>query len=355
MQKPTWPVPRIAGALATMLVIAFTATALRPARSQAAAGRHKVQRDLVTVFEHTTDYVVQADSRGRIHYMNPALRHAQGIGRDAPMDGVDVTIFNTPETNRLFVDTILPAARDRGVWIGETTIFVAGGRELHVDQMVIAHKGPDGRVGLYSSIMRDISDQIALRHEQQRLAASLRSENVHLLKVAQRDPLTGLLNRLGFEVMLEEHRDTRSLSLLYIDLDRFKPVNDTHGHAVGDELLQHFALRLQMLAQPFDAVARLGGDEFAIALTGDRSAGDVDAMADRVVQAAHEPFELAGGLRLHIGASVGIALGADAPPGWPALIAHADRMLYRAKAAGRGRHAREIEREAENDALNSPA
>jgi diguanylate cyclase (GGDEF)-like protein/PAS domain S-box-containing protein len=335
MQKTMLSAPRLAGAMLAVLAIVLLPALRRRSRSERKTRRlqadERALRDLVTVFEHTTDYVVQTDARGRIHYMNPALRQAQGIGPDETVQGLDVTRFNTPETNGLFVGTILPAAEAAGVWIGETTVYVAGRRVLPVNQMVIAHKGSDGRVHLYSSVMRDITEQVALRRRQQQ-------ESARLLQLSRRDPLTGLLNRAGFEAFLEEHGATRSLALLYIDLDRFKAVNDTHGHAVGDRLLQQFAQRLQGLVSPADAVARLGGDEFAIALAGLRDGAQADAVAEQVVAAAGVRFEVAG-LGLEVGASVGVALGAPAPGGWHALIARADRMLYQAKAAGRGRFA----------------
>ncbi|GAA4337142.1 hypothetical protein GCM10023165_15030 [Variovorax defluvii] len=151
-------------------------------------------------------------------------------------------------------------------------------------------------------------------------------------------PNTGLLNRSGFEAWLEQQGSTRSLALLYIDLDRFKQVNDTHGHAVGDQLLQQFARRLQALVRPTDAVARLGGDEFAVALAGMRDVAHADAVAEKVVAAAQPRFEIAE-LQLEIGASVGVALGTDGAESWRGLIARADRMLYQAKEGGRGRHA----------------
>lgn len=168
-------------------------------------------------------------------------------------------------------------------------------------------------------------------------------EQGRLLQLAQRDPLTGLLNRAGFEQYLQAQlHDAKeaSLALLYVDLDHFKPVNDTHGHPVGDQVLQIFADRLQAIVRPTDAVARLGGDEFAIALPGLRDSERAQVVADKVVSAGHAPFEV-GPLVLHVSASVGIALGPPTLTGWQDLILRADAMLYRAKAAGRGQHASE--------------
>ncbi|MES1264151.1 MAG: PAS domain-containing protein, partial [Variovorax sp.] len=168
-----------------------------------------------------------------------------------------------------------------------------------------------------------------------------REEAVRLLSLSQRDPLTGLLNRSGFEDFMRRQVDgagADSLGLLYIDLDHFKPVNDRHGHAVGDELLRLFAQRVQALVRPSDAVARLGGDEFAVAMSGVRELAHAEGVADKIVDAAKLPFVI-GTLEVCIGASVGVAFRADVARGWQGLVERADTNLYRAKAAGRGQRA----------------
>lgn len=168
-----------------------------------------------------------------------------------------------------------------------------------------------------------------------------REEAQRLLGLAQRDALTGLLNRAGLQQWLQfqqAHGDAAQIGLLCIDLDRFKPVNDQHGHPVGDALLQGFAERLRRLVRPTDAVVRMGGDEFAVLLAGVRGSPALQTVADKVLQAAHQPFAV-GALQLQIGASVGTAMGLDPLGGWDELLARADAMLYRAKSEGRGRAA----------------
>ena len=164
-------------------------------------------------------------------------------------------------------------------------------------------------------------------------------EEARLLELALRDPLTGLLNRAGFERglgLLRQQVDHTGLAVLYIDLDNFKPVNDQHGHPVGDLVLEHFAKRLAALVRPSDLVARLGGDEFAVALAGMRQPAHAQAVAEKVLVAAHTPFK-AGDVLVTIGASVGIAFSNDAAPAWRELLGIADAELLRAKAAGKGR------------------
>ena len=168
-----------------------------------------------------------------------------------------------------------------------------------------------------------------------------KQEAVRLLQLSQRDTLTGVLNRAGFEDSLERilgEGGGSTVALLYVDLDHFKAVNDQHGHPVGDQLLKAFAQRLRGLVRPSDSVARLGGDEFAIVLAGVRQRANAQTVADKVIGAARQPFEI-GALEVTIGASVGVAFGVDPAVGWHDLLTRADTMLYQAKQGGRGRQA----------------
>ncbi len=158
--------------------------------------------------------------------------------------------------------------------------------------------------------------------------------------MARLDPLTGLPNRLLLRERLAEAlarlaRNGEACALLVIDLDRFKPVNDTLGHPIGDALLEKVADRLRSTVRPTDTVARIGGDEFVILQTGIRDAAGTQALARRVVDLIGRTYMVEGHL-LTIGASVGVALapedGADADK----LLKNADLALYRAKLDGRG-------------------
>lgn len=171
-----------------------------------------------------------------------------------------------------------------------------------------------------------------------------RAEERRLRDLAHTDALTQVLNRSGFERALDElaarppaDGAAGLVAVLFIDLDRFKPVNDAHGHAVGDRLLQAFAKRLRGLVRPSDTIARLGGDEFVIVLDGLHEEANAMIVADKVVAAAAQPFELDAGQPLSVGASVGVAYWRPGQARWADALAKADAMLYRAKAAGRGR------------------
>jgi len=168
-----------------------------------------------------------------------------------------------------------------------------------------------------------------------------RREESRLRHASQTDPLTELLNRsgfaLGFDAQLAQARQTDSLlGLLYLDLDHFKPVNDEHGHPVGDALLKAVAGRLRHTLRPQDLVARLGGDEFAVLLPALAKSGDAATVAAKLVHALGTPFMI-GPLQLQIGASVGYCVAPGGRADMEQMMAQADAKLYEAKRAGRGR------------------
>jgi diguanylate cyclase (GGDEF)-like protein/PAS domain S-box-containing protein len=171
---------------------------------------------------------------------------------------------------------------------------------------------------------------------------SKKREERRLIHLARIDPLTGLMNRAGFyerlETAISRSREKEwLLAVFYVDIDRFKLVNDTHGHAVGDALIRSFATRLGENVRASDAVARLGGDEFIVVMEGIPDIKRVRTIATKLVMAMSRPFELRSeGLTLSMGASIGVAAGQACQLAAPQLVARADAMLYEAKQAGRG-------------------
>jgi diguanylate cyclase (GGDEF)-like protein len=149
---------------------------------------------------------------------------------------------------------------------------------------------------------------------------------------AAHDPLTGLANRAEFARRLDELA-SGDLVLLYIDLDDFKPINDQHGHPVGDMVLKEVGRRIASVIGRHDIVGRLGGDEFAVVCAGTSDPAHGRAVGDRIVRAVRVPL-IANGLHLRVGASVGVAVGAH--PLIPAVLARrADEALYQAKSSGK--------------------
>ncbi|QTE29529.1 putative bifunctional diguanylate cyclase/phosphodiesterase [Pengzhenrongella sicca] len=196
-----------------------------------------------------------------------------------------------------------------------------------------------GGIGIY---FVDTSARFAVEQERERLLAAERSARasaelaqIALADRATHDGLTGLLNRSGLLERVDRARaaDARlTLTVLFVDLDRFKLVNDTLGHATGDELLAVFADRLRALAPAGAILARFGGDEFVVALASATTA-EANTLAERIVDASREPVRL-GASSLRVTASVGIARSSGAPD-LGRLLREADAALYSAKEAGR--------------------
>ncbi|PIE58744.1 MAG: hypothetical protein CSA33_02260 [Desulfobulbus propionicus] len=195
----------------------------------------------------------------------------------------------------------------------------------------------DNQGKLYGMIevARDVTDR--LREEKR-----LRDSRTRLYQLAHHDTLTGLPNRLLFYDRLEQSmkkaaRNTAKVAVLFLDLDRFKSINDTLGHDVGDELLVEVARRLQGLCRTSDTVARLGGDEFVFILDDVSTKDDAAVVANKIIDSMIKPFEL-NGHTLTISTSIGIGLYPDDSEDRDAVIKRADMALYEAKEAGRNRY-----------------
>ncbi len=170
--------------------------------------------------------------------------------------------------------------------------------------------------------------------------ARLRENERQLKDAAHSDPLTGLANRLLLDVHLQQaiqtaRRDKSTFALLLIDLDKFKPVNDTYGHAIGDDVLRTVAQRLRKTVREMDTVARLGGDEFVIVLRSVASHNDVESVAKKITTAIAQPIKVLG-VPVEIGASVGIALFEPGLIALGDLLRRANSAMYEAKKSGGG-------------------
>ncbi|QPF75550.1 diguanylate cyclase [Roseateles sp. DAIF2] len=184
----------------------------------------------------------------------------------------------------------------------------------------------DGRIGGAVWTGRDVTRE--------------KQEQARLLDASQTDPLTQLLNRAGFDQRADEQmalarQHNQLLALLYLDLDRFKPVNDQYGHPVGDALLRAVAGRLRHTLRPQDLVARLGGDEFAVLLPQVQAAEAAEAVAAKLVRALAQPFMI-DTHEITVGVSVGYCVARGGSGDLETMVAQADERLYEAKRAGRG-------------------
>lgn len=174
------------------------------------------------------------------------------------------------------------------------------------------------------------------------MLSHIHDRDVRLHQLAYRDNVTGLTNRHFFkeraEVAISRAQSTGSrCALMFIDLDRFKAVNDTLGHDIGDELLQAVALRLNALLRPGDVICRIGGDEFAVIIENILDLGFVSTLAEKMVLTATEKVMLRGH-SVGVGASIGISVCPDHAATMSDLLRCADQAMYKAKAQGRGQY-----------------
>jgi diguanylate cyclase (GGDEF)-like protein/PAS domain S-box-containing protein len=260
----------------------------------------------------------------RYRFVNRAFERWFGVSSAAMIGRTSLQVLGPAEyeRSRPWINKVMA-----GETVSFEKEFVNRRPPVHIAVSFIPLRLASGELDGYVTVAQDVTHH--------------REEAVRLLQLSERDTLTGLLNRRGFENYLEQAiaaGGAPTLALLYVDLDHFKPVNDLYGHPVGDVVLREFAQRLRQLVRPNDAVARLGGDEFAIVLSGVPSKDQGVVVADKILAAAHAPFEI-GERHLSIGASVGLAYDASDNEGLTGLIKRADAMLYQAKAAGRGRWA----------------
>ncbi len=157
--------------------------------------------------------------------------------------------------------------------------------------------------------------------------------------LASHDSLTGLANRALFgdrleQALLRAKRDENMLAVLYFDLDKFKPVNDTYGHGIGDQLLVQVARRVRGSLRKSDTLARLGGDEFAVLLPTCASTADAMNVASNILRLLNAAFVI-DDIALHISGSVGVAVYPDCGPDATRLVHCADQAMYAAKQQGR--------------------
>ncbi len=280
-------------------------------------------------------YVAEAGQHGRWHFVGPKIEELLGYTAEEWM--ADPT---------LWMDRMHPADRDRMI-IAETEELERSGNQGRWEYRLIARDGrvvwviddeavisrdDDGRPVMVQGILVDISDR-------KRLEDQLRHQALH-------DPLTGLPNRVLFvdrlsHALVRRGRWETRLAVLFVDLDDFKGVNDTLGHAVGDRLLSMVGLRLAEVVRAEDTACRLGGDEFAFLLE-DAPDDLAERVAQRILGALSEPFHL-DGRTVSLTASIGIATRVggfgDAGPGQSAdeLLRDADTAMYAAKSLGKGR------------------
>jgi diguanylate cyclase (GGDEF)-like protein/PAS domain S-box-containing protein len=279
------------------------------------------------ILEAALDGIVTIDADGHVVEFNPAAEAMFGYARDEAVGREMAELIVPPRLQEAHRAGLARAAAGRPQMLGQRlalTAMRADGSEFPAELTITRLQLP-GRA-MFTGHIRDITERVEAE-------AALRDRAYH-------DPLTGLANRAQLEERLQGalERATENgtaVVLLYVDLDRFKLVNDSFGHAVGDEILTLAGRRMERALRSGDLLARHGGDEFLILLAdveGD-AARVADAVARKVVHALTDPFAISG-LEFQIEATVGVSVFPDDAGSADALLRHADAAMYAGKGKG---------------------
>jgi diguanylate cyclase (GGDEF)-like protein/PAS domain S-box-containing protein len=306
------------GALGTAVAVAMGLLLRRTGIQRSARFRSLVH--------NASDLITIVDAAGTIRYQSPSVDRFVGMSSGELIDTSYLDLVDAAD--RAHVATVLSdlARTTDGVVRSEYRIHHADGSSRHVESAMSSLMADPTVKGLVLNT-RDVTDRKTLEDE--------------LARQAFHDSLTGLSNRAVFRDRVEHGlaraaRRGDAMTVLLLDLDGFKTINDSLGHDAGDELLVAVAGRLLVGSRSSDTVARLGGDEFAILLEDAQEEDVAAAVADRLLEGLAAPFEVRG-REVFVRASVGIAIS-DGLDGTDSLVRNADTAMYAAKAAGKGRY-----------------
>ena len=272
------------------------------------------------------DAVVVTDLVPRIEAVNPAFTDITGYAANEVL-GRNPGMLKSGRHDRHFYQALWRELLERGIWQGEIWNRRKNG-EIYPEWLSISTvRDAQGIPTHYVAVATDISQ--------------LKENEAQLERLAHYDPLTGLPNRLLLLSRIDRavqhaQRYRTHVAVLYIDLDRFKTVNDSLGHPMGDELLMAVAKRLQERLRGEDTLGRLGGDELLVVLEDLREPRGAAQVARNILEAMAEPYILSGGQSIYTGVSIGISLYPDDSSDASELIRNADTAMYQAKALGRG-------------------
>ncbi|MES9899998.1 MAG: EAL domain-containing protein [Sedimenticola sp.] len=277
-----------------------------------------------TVFETTTEAIMVTDADNHIKTVNPSFTRITGYELEEVI-GRDPRILGSGRHDEAFYKTMWHSLRVKGYWNGELWNRKKDG-SIYPEWLSLAAIHDDkGDIQEYIAVFSDITrrkqDEEQIRHQ------------------ANYDALTGLPNRSLLVDRLANslksaHRENWRVALLFVDLDRFKSINDSLGHVAGDKLLQLVAERLLDCVREADTVSRFGGDEFVLILEDIRQASDAAEIAKKILTTLERPFDL-NGRDAFIGASIGVTLYPDDSSDADTMLRNADMAMYRAKDAGR--------------------
>ena len=284
------------------------------------------QRLAATVVENTIEGVIVTDAQMHILSVNAAFSRMLGYAEDE-LQGMTPRVFKSGRHDKAFYQAMWDSMARTGHWQGEIWNRRKNGEIFPERMSLSAVQDAQGAVTHYVCMFTDISEEKAQRERLEFLAHC--------------DPLTELANRLWFseqlqDVVLQAQRSGEQLAVMLLNLDRFKDVNDSYGHAVGDQVLQHIAQQVRSAMRPGDLIGRMAGDEIAIVARNLRHADGAAAVARNLIGVASRPWHSPDDVAVVVGVSVGICMFPEHADSAQGLLQGAHAAVYGAKARGRG-------------------
>lgn len=275
-------------------------------------------------FDYLFDAVVVTDLQGIITDWNNGSESLYGYSKEEAI-GQPVSILHVPEDTESITSTVIHAVQEFGKWSGEIRMLHKNGNIGWVESMCVPIFDDEEQMIGALGINRDITARV--------------KETEHLHHLAHYDQLTKLPNRYLLldrinHLISQSERSKGIFALFYVDLDNFKIINDTKGHAFGDLVLVEAASRLEHSVRKSDTVARVGGDEFVVLLENISNRNKISEMAESIIRALNEPFVI-NSEDINMSCSIGIATYPENGTTMDKLLSAADVAMYKAKDKGR--------------------
>jgi diguanylate cyclase (GGDEF)-like protein/PAS domain S-box-containing protein len=284
-------------------------------------------RRLSRIIEATPDLVASTNGAGEVRYINTLGRKLLGLP-EGSLEGRHAYDFYPDELSRRLLDEAMTTAERTGAWVGETTLTRVDGQTVPVSQVLVVHHDRGNDEVLYSTICRDMSDQVRLEEQ--------------LRRAALFDDATGLANRALLVEQLGHlvNRPGRAapVAVLFADIDRYRRVNESFGYGIGDALVQAIAERVRTAVRAEDLVARYSGGQFAVVMPDVADEYDAIVVADRLVQSFAEAVRI-GDVDVNVSGSIGVALADAGQVDHLDVLRSSEIAMHRAKEAGGDRFA----------------
>ncbi len=313
------PVRNEQGNMVNFVAIQEDITARKATENKMALNAH--------ILESVNEGIAVTDAQQKFCYINPAFTAITGYTAEEVI-GKSPRLLSSGLMERTFYGNMWGNLNESGRWQGEIIDRRKNGESYPEWLSISVLKDAQGAITHYVSVFSDISERKAVERR--------------ITYMAQHDFLTGLPNRMLLldrmtQAISHARRDAHKVAVMFLDLDKFKHINDMHGHVVGDKLLQEVAARISRISRSGDTVCRLGGDEFVLMLTDMEKAEDASGIAEKLLDSVSGTC-LIDGHEIDITTSIGIALFPEDGKDGNELLRHADAAMYHAKQSGRNNY-----------------